>query len=221
MTIDANANANASADDRTIPEHERPWDPLSVPAVAELFRGTPFRWWIAGGHAIELAVGRPIRTHDGVDVLVLRDDLPAVRTHLAAWDCLMADPPGSLRPWPVGEPVPPTAHDIWCREHATAPWRFQLMVDDTEGERWRSRRDHRVSLPVEHIGAVSAAGVPYLRPEVQLLAKAKGRRPRDEIDLAAALPVLTPPARAWLREAIRLTLGEDHPWLRRLSGPFG
>lgn len=201
-----------------IPQHERQWEPLGVSAVADLFRATRFPWWIAGGYAIELAVGEPFRPHDDIDVLILRRDQLAARALLAGWDCWVADPPGTLRHWPVGEVLPETAHDIWCREAPDAPWRLQLMLDESDpgGAVWRSRRDSRVSRPVAEIGSRDANGVPFLRPEIQLFYKAKGRRPKDEADFAAVLPILDVEQRDWLRERIVMTYGDDHPWVAGL-----
>lgn len=34
-----------------------PWEPASVAETAALFRGCGVPWWVAGGHAIELACG--------------------------------------------------------------------------------------------------------------------------------------------------------------------
>ena len=207
-----------TGDVREIPQHERPWQPLTIDAVMHLFRDAPFPWWVAGGQAIELAVGEPIRSHDDVDVLILRRDHLAARELLAEWDCWVADPPGTLRSWPVGETLQEASHDIWCRETPEAPWRFQLMLDESDegGTHWRSRRDPRITRPVADIGHRTGAGVPYLRPEIQLFYKAKGRRPKDEIDFSAALPLLGMAERGWLQDAITLTSGVEHPWL---SGP--
>ena len=203
-----------------IPEHERPWRPLTVPEVAALLRDVAFPWWVAGGYAIELAAGRPVRPHADIDVLLLRRDQLAAHALLAGWDCWVADPPGRLRVWPAGETLPLTAHDIWCRESPHGPWRLQLMLDDARGDRWVSRRDARVSLPIADIGARTPDGVPYLRPEIQLYNKARARRPRDEADLAVALPRLSADRRRWLRWAIMTVYGDDHPWLIELvAGP--
>ena len=56
-----------------------PWTPMHRANVAALFSRFPERWWIAGGHAIELACGRPIRDHVDIDVLVLRRDQLAIQ----------------------------------------------------------------------------------------------------------------------------------------------
>jgi hypothetical protein len=81
----------------------RAWDALAPEEVASVFAGVAAPWWLAGGWAVELAVGRAFRSHADTDVLVLRPSVPLVQAHLAGWDLHAADPPGTLRPWPPGE----------------------------------------------------------------------------------------------------------------------
>ncbi|WP_290060481.1 hypothetical protein [Amycolatopsis solani] len=47
---------------------------------------------------------------------------------------------------------------------------------------------------------------------MQLYAKSRGTRPKDEQDFTAALPVLDATQRRWLATA----LPPDHPWRTRL-----
>ena len=190
-----------------------PWESLSVPEAVDLFQDIAVPWWIAGGHAIDLAAGRTTRDHADVDILVLRRDQLIVREHLHGWDCHAADPPGSLRPWSRGETLPEHVHDVWCRTAPDDRWRFQLMIDECAGDQWHSRRDRRISRPIDDIGWVTAGGIPCLRPEIQLFYKSRGRRPKDEADLATALPLLDAVAIRWLHEAIQLTADRNHPWL--------
>lgn len=104
--------------------------PLSSGEIARLFSRARFQRCIAGGHAIEHFVGRTLRSHDDIDVQVFFQDQHIVRALLADWDCWIAEPPpGTLRPWAIGETVPLSASDIWYRENETTPWRFQLMLD--------------------------------------------------------------------------------------------
>jgi hypothetical protein len=86
------------------------------------------------------------------------------------------------------------------------------MIDEADGAVWYSRRDARIRRPVTTLGTRSS-GLPHLLPEVQLYYKAKNPRPKDEVDFAAVLPLLTQEQRGWLADAIGLTLGESHPWL--------
>jgi hypothetical protein len=199
------------------------WDPLPPDEVATVLAGLAEPWWLAGGWAVELAVGRSFRAHADIDVLVLRPSLLRVQDALAGWDLQAADPPGSLRPWRPGEVLPDTVHDVWCRRTSSSPWSWQLMVDDVDGEDWVFRRDRRVRRPVVSLaGPASRPGLPVLAPEVQLLYKSgagrpgEARRPKDEEDLAAVLPVLEDGQIAWLVEV--LTLGAPgHPWLARIK----
>jgi hypothetical protein len=188
------------------------WEPARPAEVAELFSRVGVPWWIAGGYAIELAVGRAFREHADIDVLLLRRDQLAVQEALASWEWWAADPPGTLRPWERGEFLGHGIDDVWCRPSASAPWRIQIMLDEAEGDEWVSRRNPALRRPLGELGARSPDGLPYLAPEVQLFAKAHGTRPQDEQDFAAVLPVLDAAQRRWLAEALE----DSHPWLSRL-----
>jgi len=195
------------------------WKPATPAEVAEIFSGCKAQWWIAGGYAIELAAGRPIRGHVDIDVLMLRRDQLAVQQALPGWQWQAADPPGSLRPWEPGEQLGVGVHDIWCRPCPSEPWRIQVMLDESSGDDWVSRRDERIRRPIASIGLVTARGIPYLAPEIQLFYKANAGRPKDETDFAAALPVLTNLQSQWLIDAISLVYGLAHPWRARLLAP--
>ena len=174
------------------------------------------RWWLAGGWAIDLFLRRHTREHDDIDVQILRPDHVDVRAALCEWDVHVADPPGTLRPWPVGEQLPLAVHDIWVRRSVGDPWRFQLMVADVDGGDWVYRRDERIRRPIHALtGPASTASRQVLAPEVQLLYKSKGLRPKDEADFAAVLPVLDAAQRGWLADAL-MTVSPSHPWLARL-----
>lgn len=191
------------------------WDPAPLTEVAALFRGLKTPWWVAGGRAVELAVGHRVREHGDTDVLMLRRDQLAVQQALPDWKWWAADPPGSLRPWAAGEVLPESVHDVWCQPGPGEPWRVQIMLDESRRQEWVSRRDPRVRRPVRTLGLVSADGIPYLAPEVQLFYKAKEPRPKDEADLTAVLPTLTARQRHWLVRALSRAYG-PHPWAGRL-----
>ncbi|MFE7332393.1 nucleotidyltransferase domain-containing protein [Streptomyces sp. NPDC057565] len=194
-----------------------PWDPAPLPEVARRFSVLHTPWWIAGGYAVELAVGHAFRDHADIDVLLLRRDQLTAQQVLAGWEWWAADPPGTLRPWLPGETLPPHVHDIWCRPGPGDPWRVQLMLDEADDDgHWVFRRDPRIRLPLDRLGRVSGDGIPYLVLPVQLLYKAKSRRPKDDQDFATALPMLSADQRAWLTETITLAHGADHPWAVRL-----
>jgi len=195
---------------------EQFWQPLSPAEIAALFRSAEFPWWIAGGYAIEHAIGRSLRPHVDIDLLVLRRDQLAVQSVLTGWDCWASDPPGSLRPWRTGEVLPPDVTDIWCRWKDGGPWRLQIMLDDGDEVQWRSRRNPLVTKPTAELSLHDAEGIPYLSAEVQLFYKAKAPRPKDELDFLSVLPFLNEQQRAWLRAAILSTYGTANNWLGKL-----
>ncbi|MFE9568445.1 nucleotidyltransferase domain-containing protein [Streptomyces sp. NPDC006692] len=194
------------------------WSPARPDEVAELFGTAGFPWWIAGGHAVDLAVGREVRPHGDVDVVVLRRDQERVRECLADWDLYVADPPGAgrLRPWEPGEFLAPPLHGLWCRRSPSAPWSVELLLDESEAGEWVSRRDARIRLPLDRLGRVSTTGIPYLAPEVLLFYKAKATREKDRVDFEALLPRLGTEQRAWLLGALGMC-EPQHRWRARLT----
>lgn len=190
-----------------------PWDPMSLTSLAALFDGFHGHWWVAGGHAIELACRRRVRDHGDIDVLVLRRDQSAIQDLLADWQWWAADPPGVLRRWEPGEVLHAAVHDIWCRRASHRPWALQIMLDESAGDTWISRRNPSVRRPITRIGLRNHDGIPYLAPEIQLYYKAKDIRPKDSTDLDAVLPFLQPAQRRWLDHALTTTYGPDHPWI--------
>ncbi|MFC8131785.1 nucleotidyltransferase domain-containing protein [Streptomyces sp. NPDC057302] len=192
-----------------------PWEPAPLAEVAAWCGQLRVPWWIAGGYAVELAVGHAFREHADIDVSLLRRDQLAVQEVLPSWEWWAADPPGTLRRWLPGEVLASGVHDIWCRPGEGEPWRVQFMLEESEGPVWVSCRDRRVRRPVEEIGLAGQDGIPRLAPEIQLFYKAKSPRPKDELDFDALLPVLSVAQRAWLIRAVETAHG-PHPWLARL-----
>ena len=192
-----------------------PWEPYEVAEMAAALREVAVLWWVAGGCALEAFVGRRWREHEDVDFGCFREDAPALRRAIGGWDVHVADPPGTLRRWAVGEPLPPHAHGAWVRERAGTPWRFQCLLDEREGDSWVYRRDARIRRPVASL-TWERDGVRHLAPEIQLLYKSKDRRPKDETDFREALPRLDGARRLWLADALRRT-DPAHAWLPLLA----
>lgn len=191
-----------------------PWRPLTPPQVRDLFADAPFRWWIAGGWAIELASGVP-RPHGDTDVVVLFDDLPALRGHLRDFHLWEAHE-GALRPLLAGEEPRAEREQLWVRRNAGEPWLCDLLLTPSGEGRWLCKRDHRIALPLDELGATTDDGVHYLRPEVVLLMKAKNVREKDERDFDALAPRLDGAARRWLADALEIA-HPGHPWRERLA----
>ena len=77
------------------------------------------------------------------------------------------------------------------------------------------RRDAALRMPIAELVRRAADGTPYLRPDVQLLYKAKQLRPKDEADFTEIAPLLDSDSRRWLRAALA-RVHPGHAWLARL-----
>jgi hypothetical protein len=179
-----------------------------------LLDGYGGRWWIAGGWAIEAFTNVP-RPHDDVDLSVPRADVPSLREHLSGrLDVWQADD-GALRPMvDQDDPLSATCENLWLRQSGADPWEYEVILMNTSATTWTYKRDGRISLPLEEV-LWARDGIPYLRPEVQLLHKAPGLRGKDQADFDVCLPLLDPTPRDWLRAALS-TAHPGHPWLRDL-----
>jgi hypothetical protein len=196
------------------------WQPWNPDQTATFFAALHVPWWIAGGWALDLFLEKQTREHEDIDVLILRRDQQAVRTLLGTWDVQAALPPPRDEAWPfrswhLAEALDETIHDIWCRPDATQPWTIQLMIADTHGEQWLFRRMPTIRRSLATLGDTTPKGIPYLAPEIQLLYKAKGRRPKDEADFRHTVPALPRERRIWLRDALT-QVHPHHPWLDQL-----
>jgi hypothetical protein len=187
---------------------------LSPAEAGVLFRDAPFRWWVAGGWSVELGP-EPRRSHEDLEVALPRDAVPALRLWLGEYH-LWDTHGGALRHLAPGVVVPIDHEQLWVRRDATSPWLMDLMLTPVAGDRWYYKRDQRVTRPIDEVIRIGAEGVPYQRPEITLLFKARRREAKDEADFSAVAPLLPPGDRAWLRDAIALTEPPDHPWLPHL-----
>lgn len=186
-------------------------------------------WWVSGGWALDVWHGSVSRPHEDLDVAIVRRDVPALREHLRDWDLRVPNPEVPFVELPFDGTFDAEQHQIWARrrddrvpagriEFSADPTWFDMLVEDAEGDEWIFRREPAIRRPLELYGAVSGDGLPYVRPEVQLLYKSRRHPERPTLndeDLDRALPDLEPEDRAWLREAVR-TLDPNHEWLQRI-----
>lgn len=191
------------------------WEALKVAAAKSVFDALGVRWWVAGGWAIDLFVGRETRGHADIDVAMLRRDGHALRELFGEYEVYIAHD-GELLPWDGAE-LAEEHHQFWATRRGSGSWTFEVLLERHEGERWIWRRDASVSLPLPEFGRMTVDGAPYVAPQVALLYKAKGLEiERNGADFRAAVGSLDGGARAWLREVLVRVYGGGHPWVGEL-----
>jgi Aminoglycoside-2''-adenylyltransferase len=189
------------------------WDAWQPGELAARLRGTEVPWCVAGGWALSLFLGRRLRAHDDLELALPRERFDEVAARFPDCDFFVAGD-GLLSPYPArGD----EHHQTWARERATSRWRFDVFREPSDGAAWICRRDTRIRLPYDELIEETVGGIPYARPEVVLLFKAKAHRPKDGDDLEAVLPALPEQRRGLLAEWLALAYGGGHPWLSRLG----
>lgn len=182
--------------------------------IDDLLAGFPHPWFIAGGWAIDLHVGRVTRPHKDAEIAVLRRDQEAFRGHLPDWEFKYVIPgkPG-LEPWKEGLRLDLPIHEI----HAVRPGKpdLEILLNESTGGVWRFRRMMEIARPLSKMGDTSATGLPYLAPEIVLLYKAKEPSEADEQDFQVTRPLLASEASEWLRISVGACYPE-HTWLASL-----
>jgi len=194
-----------------------PWAGRTPTDALRLLEGYPGPWWVAGGWAIEAFTGAA-REHGDLDLEIPRGDLPLLRRHLAGRLDVWTATDGALKPLlpddgthTTPEAVLPVGcGQVWLRPSGQEPWEYDVLLMDGEHQCWQFKRDRRISLPI-HNAVWSHDEVSYLRPEVQLLLKAHGLRPKDQRDFDVAAPLLDSQSSTWLRNSLELA-HPGHPW---------
>jgi hypothetical protein len=190
--------------------------PTEIRVVEDALRAFHSPWAIAGGWALDLALGRATRSHADVDIAVFRDDQAALRAALTEWHFeVVID--GVLTPWKRAMRLELPVHEVHATPPAGAPGAvLELLLNERDGSDWVYRRDPSVRLPLTRSIRPAAGGVRVLAPEIVLLYKSKAPRPTDQRDFRAALPLLDAEARAWLRTAL-VRAEPSHPWVGVLA----
>ena len=186
-----------------------------VEKVASLLRDLPCEWYVCGGWAVDLFLGRVTRAHKDVDVSIARRNQLEVRDYMSArgWRLEKAHD-GGLTPWEDGEFLSPPLHTVWCRSDAHEPDFVEFQLDDIDGETFRFRRDPTLTLPRGRMSFKTESGVRVLAPEMVLLYKSSAAEEYAG-DFRNASVALGAEARAWLKRALAKVYGR-HAWAEEL-----
>jgi Aminoglycoside-2''-adenylyltransferase len=193
------------------------WERLEdvASAARSLMAGFGAPWYVAGGWALDLFLGRATRPHDDLELAVFRGDQSLLHAHLRGWTFLkIVD--GSRRPWRAGDWLALPVHEVHARSPDEPSRSIEFLLNERDGHNWVFRRNPAIILPLNHAAIVCGLGVPVLAPEIVLLFKAKSPRAKDEADFRAAHNAMDRSRRRWLRAALQVC-HPGHPWIELLD----
>ena len=191
------------------------WDAWTPAEVAHRLRGVDAPWYVAAGWAIDLFVGRERREHDDLEIGVPAAAFDEIRRALGELEFHVVTA-GVAEPVDDASELMQTVHQTWGLDRDARRWRVDVFREPSEDGSWVSRRDASLRLRYDELIERTADGIPYARPEVVLLFKAKAARAKDEADLAAVLPLLDADRRRLLARWIE-QVHPGHFWLPDLA----
>ncbi len=189
------------------------WDAWHPAEAARRLAGIDAPWAVVAGWSLDLFRGGQVREHEDLEIGVPESGFEAVRAALPGLELLALVDGTAL---PVDEESLAESHQTWAREPETGLWRIDVIREPWDGDTWVCRRDPRIRRQRDELIARTTDGIPYQRPEIALLFKAKHTREKDRRDFEEVVPLLDDEARAWLRDALTL-VHPGHEWLRALA----
>jgi hypothetical protein len=186
-----------------------------VENVAFLLAELQCPWFICGGWAIDLFLGRVTREHKDVDIAVARNDQFEIRNYLISrgWDLRKAIN-GELHRWIDDEWLELPIHNVWCEKSGCDTDFLEILFNEIDEREFRFRRDQSIKVPIEQMSFRTASGLSVLAPEIVLLYKSNDPE-GNEGDFNNAAPLLSVSSRRWLSSALSKT-EPGHSWLEQL-----
>jgi hypothetical protein len=197
------------------PVTQSSWRTLTPSQALLLFSALRAPWWIAGGWALDLFLGKVTRAHKDLDIGIFRGDASAVVAALPDWEFFEAKD-GVLSALAPGASPRAQVNSLWGRRKNAAHWEIELMLDESAPESWVFRRNARITRPLSRAILRNREGIAYLAPEIQLLYKARATRAQDQADFDHVVPLLAGASCTWLRESLQ-SVDPEHPWIAMLK----
>ena len=193
------------------------WDAWRPEDVARLFARASFPWYVAAGWAIDLFIDGESREHEDLEIAVPNYRFGEVERVLDAFEILVVTAPKEVTPLPEARGRLTDTHQTWVRDPKTGRWRLDVFREPSQGDSWICRRDPSIRMPYDELIEWTDDGIPYGRPEIVLLFKAKhAHEAKNERDFAETLPRLDAARREWLHRALE-RVHPGHSWVAELE----
>jgi hypothetical protein len=191
------------------------WTPVEV---AQRLAGVRTPWYVAGGWALDLFLGRRTRVHGDIEIAVPEAGFPEVRQRFPGH---VFDAAGGGRIWEDPTPeVLAAVHQTWLRDPATGNYLLDVFREPHDGDTWICRHDEEIRFPYRAVIHHSRAGIPYLAPELVLLFKARHPRGKDRRDFDTTVPHMSRAQHETLA-GLLARVQPEHPWLADLHPARG
>lgn len=171
-------------------------------------RSFPKSWFICGGWALDLFLGKQTRAHHDIDIGLFRADQLHLQTHFDTHHLFWIEN-GEKRPWETGHYLQLPIHELRLDVN---DGEMEFVLNEGSATHWIYRRNPAISLPLEQAILSTPEGIPYLAPEIVLLYKSTHLSPKNQQDFDSVINHLSTAQKQWLQGSLRLG-GNGHVWL--------
>lgn len=190
------------------------WQPYTLEQLTQQL--APLDWILAGGNALQLFVGEAYRTHQDIDILLLREDQLKLVQCIELESIFVTDGQGGLLSYDSQKYYEKPIQDLWCLNATKDAWGLQIMLFDCKNNYWIYKRNPAIRLPMSQI-YFEKENCKFLKPEIQLLYKSKNIRDKDQFDFETLVPLLDTNAKQWLFDRLSACYAYIHPWILALD----
>jgi hypothetical protein len=180
--------------------------------VQEILKELKAPWFIAGGWAIDLALGRKTRDHKDIDICVFYKDAEHIFNYFCDWDKQLVIPNSSDRilidDWKL---LSPPNHELHIYKDN---FELELLFNKLADDKVLFRRDESIKISLSEFYG-TRFGIPYVNSKWILLYKAKYIKPLDDEDFKNILPLLSTVEKDWLKSKLMI-LKSNCDWISLL-----
>ena len=169
-------------------------------------------WFVAGGWAIDLFLGRVTRDHGDFEIAIFREDQLELQRTLRGWRLELSTRKGR-RIWMPDEWLALPFHELHAYDGENS--HVEFLLNEKSNSDWVFRRNTAIKREISALSMSTDEGIPFLGPEIILLYKAGQGRDRDELDMREVRDHLVGSRREWLCRALGVHL-PNHPWISHL-----
>ncbi|MEB7784250.1 nucleotidyltransferase domain-containing protein [Mammaliicoccus sciuri] len=165
-------------------------------------------WFIAGGWALDLYVGKKTRHHEDIEIGIFRNDQLYLKNYFKGWKFKKVVN-GQFYEW-GDEFLELPIHEVYIINKDTDVY-IEILLNEFKNNEWIYRRDIRISKYLNDTYSYNDLGIPYLNPEIVLLFKSKNTRKKDNQDFECVINQLDYKKKEWLSNNLKLT-NPNHNW---------
>jgi len=168
--------------------------------INDLMKNYYEKWFICGGWAIDLFIGKETRKHNDIEIGILRKDQNKLWEYFGNYEIFYVNNMNNYEKilWD-GEYKNLPIHEFNCK---IGELNLEILLNECDENNWIFRRDNNIKFNLNEIVKIYENNIPYLIPELVLLYKLSNLKEKDKMDFKNIIPYLSNEKINWLNQYI-------------------